>query len=461
MPRSIHFEMSERKILLRLMDVFTVILTLYVVGIVFNFDYFLINEKHWSWSIVLIVYLLFFATVFELYNLHKASRIADTLKGVFSIGSLTCLCYLLTPFFTPLLPESRIQILYFYLSVTLSLLFWRAIYIKFFASSRFDKNIFLIADWVDVAFIARSLQEVDPNYKIRGFINTGDSITQNQSLEIELMEVHTAQKLFQNRMVSEVVVASNTPNGITNNIYSWLIELTEKGYLVREYTQVYEEMTDRIPVRLVGRDFYRFFPFSRNNQNRLYLIFNRFNDIVVAATGLLICMAMIPLINIGNLIANRGPLFYSQERVGMNGVIFRIIKFRTMIQNAESKGAQFAAPNDMRVTKFGRFLRHTRIDEFPQFWNILKGEMSLIGPRPERDVFVKELSKKIPFYETRHVIKPGLTGWAQVKTKYGITHEDHLKKLQYDLYYIKKRNVFLDLRIIIKTLSTIIFFKGQ
>lgn len=453
--------MSERKILLRLMDVFTVILTLYVVGIVFNFDYFLINEKHWSWSIVLIVYLLFFATVFELYNLHKASRIADTLKGVFSIGSLTCLCYLLTPYFTPLLPESRIQILYFYLSVTLSLLFWRAIYIKFFASSRFDKNIFLIADWVDVAFIARSLQEVDPNYKIRGFINTGDSITQDQSLEIELMEVHTAQKLFQNRMVSEVVVASNTPNGITNNIYSWLIELTEKGYLVREYTQVYEEMTDRIPVRLVGRDFYRFFPFSRNNQNRLYLIFNRFNDIVVAATGLLICMAMIPLINIGNLIANRGPLFYSQERVGMNGVIFRIIKFRTMIQNAESKGAQFAAPNDMRVTKFGRFLRHTRIDEFPQFWNILKGEMSLIGPRPERDVFVKELSKKIPFYETRHVIKPGLTGWAQVKTKYGITHEDHLKKLQYDLYYIKKRNVFLDLRIIIKTLSTIIFFKGQ
>jgi lipopolysaccharide/colanic/teichoic acid biosynthesis glycosyltransferase len=132
-----------------------------------------------------------------------------------------------------------------------------------------------------------------------------------------------------------------------------------------------------------------------------------------------------------------------------------------MERDAEKSGAQFAVKNDVRITKFGKFLRATRIDEFPQFWSILIGEMSVIGPRPERQVFVGQLSEKIPFYETRHVVKPGLTGWAQVKTKYGVTDEDHLIKLQYDLYYIKKRSVSLDIRIIVKTLSTIIFFKGQ
>jgi lipopolysaccharide/colanic/teichoic acid biosynthesis glycosyltransferase len=170
---------------------------------------------------------------------------------------------------------------------------------------------------------------------------------------------------------------------------------------------------------------------------------------------------MMPFVLIGNLIGNRGSLFYTQERVGINRKLFKIVKFRTMVKDAEKSGAQFAVENDVRITKFGKFLRATRVDEFPQFWNILKGDMSVIGPRPEREVFVEQLSEKIPFYETRHVIKPGLTGWAQVKTKYGITDEDHLRKLQYDLYYIKNRSVFLDIRILVKTLSTVIFFKGQ
>jgi lipopolysaccharide/colanic/teichoic acid biosynthesis glycosyltransferase len=129
--------------------------------------------------------------------------------------------------------------------------------------------------------------------------------------------------------------------------------------------------------------------------------------------------------------------------------------------DAEADGEQFTVKRDVRVTVFGKFLRKTRIDEFPQFYNILKGEMSVIGPRPERPVFVKALTEKIPFYETRHIVKPGLTGWAQVKANYGESQEDHLKKLQYDLFYIKKRSIFLDIRILVKTLSTVIFLKGQ
>ena len=338
---------------------------------------------------------------------------------------------------------------------------WRAIYIKFFASSKFNKKITLIADACDASVIKQSLQDADPNYKIIGFINTDPALESNDHLDIKQFSINDAQKLFQNRSITEVVVASNQSEGITSNLYRWLIELVEDGHSVREYTQVYEEMTDRVPVQYVGKDFYKYFPFARNNQNRLYLVYHRLFDLVTSIIGLLVCLLIIPFVALGNFLGNKGSLFYSQERVGVNRKVFKIIKFRTMVKDAEKSGAQFAMENDVRFTKFGKFLRATRIDEFPQFWNILKGDMSVIGPRPEREVFVEQLSEKIPFYETRHVVKPGLTGWAQVKTRYGVTEGDHLRKLQYDLYYIKKRSVFLDIRIIIKTLSTVIFLKGQ
>ena len=132
-----------------------------------------------------------------------------------------------------------------------------------------------------------------------------------------------------------------------------------------------------------------------------------------------------------------------------------------MGKNAETNGAVFASLNDVRITPFGKFLRKSRIDEFPQFYNILKNEMGVIGPRPERPVFVAEIAKMMPFYETRHVLKPGLTGWAQVNYSYGETIEDSLIKLQYDLYYIKHRSLFLDVNIMLKTISTVVFYRGQ
>lgn len=170
---------------------------------------------------------------------------------------------------------------------------------------------------------------------------------------------------------------------------------------------------------------------------------------------------LIPFVFIGNLIWSRGSLFYKQERVGAKGELFKIIKFRSMVTKAEQNGAQWAVKNDARITPFGKFLRKMRIDEIPQFWNILKGEMSMIGPRPERPEFVKELEQQIPLYAIRHVIKPGLTGWAQVMYPYAATIEEQKKKLRYDLYYIKKRSLFLDFKIVIKTINTVLYFKGQ
>jgi lipopolysaccharide/colanic/teichoic acid biosynthesis glycosyltransferase len=168
-----------------------------------------------------------------------------------------------------------------------------------------------------------------------------------------------------------------------------------------------------------------------------------------------------PIIFIGNLIGNRGKLFYTQERIGKNGDVFQIYKYRTMVKNAEQNGAVFTTTNDSRITPFGKFMRKTRLDEFPQFFNILKGDMAVIGPRPERPVFVNEIAEVMPFYETRHIIKPGLTGWAQVNYSYGDSIADSLVKLQYDLYYIKHRSIFLDINIFVKTFSTVLFYRGQ
>ncbi len=460
--KKIHFEISERKILLRTVDIAVVLAVLYFVGIIFNFDYFKINQEHWVWSIVLAIYLTIFATIFELYNLQRTGKLEITIKNIILTSSVTVLFYLLTPFYTPILPTNRLQIVYFFLAISTALIFWRYVYIIFFASSRFYKRIMLVAKAKDVSTIIESLQKYDPNYSVVGIINTSSKLLDfegnNSIVEVSIIDAVEAVKKLS---ISEIVVAMPDGSGMTADLSNSLIKLLEDGTPIREYTQVYEEITKRVPVQHVDRDFYRYFPFSRSNQNQLYLLIHRISDVLLSVFGIICGLIISPFILIGNVLGNRGPIFYSQKRVGKNGDVFKIWKLRTMVANAEEKGVQYAKLQDVRVTKFGRFLRKTRIDEIPQLYNVIIGNMSIIGPRPERPFFVEQLKEKIPFYEIRHLIKPGLTGWAQVNAKYGITEEDALEKLQYDLYYIKHRSHYLDISIIVKTLSTIIFYRGQ
>jgi len=459
----VHFEISERKILLRIVDVLTVLVALYVVGIVFSFTYFQFSTTNFYWTFVLAIYLTIFGTVFEMYNLQVASNQVQVIKSIVLTASTTVLVYLLTPIFTPVLPSNRLQILFFYLAIFSALFAWRLIYVAFFASNRFTKNVILICDKDQLKELVLGLENADPHYKVVGYINSDSSGASGARSLGNLTEIdsHELENFVSKNAVSEVVVASQNTEGITAQLYNQLIHLLENGFMIKEYTQVYETLTQRIPVQYVARDFYRYFPFSRSNQNHLYLIAIRSIDLLVGSMGLILGILLLPFISIGNLCANRGKLFYTQDRVGKNGRVFKIIKFRTMVKNAEANGAVFATFNDSRITPFGKFLRKARLDEFPQFYNIIKGEMSVIGPRPERPVFVNEIAETMPFYETRHIIKPGLTGWAQVNYAYGESLNDSLIKLQYDLYYIKHRSIFLDINICIKTLSTILFYRGQ
>ena len=460
--QNIHFEISERKLLLRFFDVLSVLFALYLVGFLFHFEYFRFSATNYYWTILLAIYINVFGAVFEMYNLQVASNHFLVLKSTVLTTTATVVFYLLTPIFSPLLPKNRLQLLVFYVAVFLALYAWRMIYVRFLASNRFVQKVLLICDKEQVEELILGIENADPHYKIIGYVNSDQSIKDNfedhyvrciKSGELGLFVVENG--------ISELVVASQKADGITVDLYQQLLQLLESGVTIREYTQVYESKTLRIAVQYIARDFYRFFPFSRSNQNKLYLSIVRLFEIGLSLLGLCIGLVLVPIILIGNVFWNRGQLFYTQERVGKDGVEFEILKFRTMIKNAEAKGAVFTTTNDSRITKFGKFLRKTRIDEFPQFINILRGDMAIIGPRPERPYFVRKISEIMPFYETRHIIKPGLTGWAQVNYSYGEKIEDSLIKLQYDLYYIKHRSIYLDLSIVFKTISTVLFYRGQ
>ena len=223
----------------------------------------------------------------------------------------------------------------------------------------------------------------------------------------------------------------------------------------------YEDIMYRVPIENLKKSFYKYLNFSKNSHNRFYLLSLRLLDIILSIIGLIILFSIVPFLFFVNLFANKGPLFYSQQRVGKMGKVFKIYKLRSMVVNAELNGAVWAKKNDTRITNFGRLLRSTRCDELPQFYNVLIGDMSIIGPRPERPEFVKELTETIPFYKIRHLIRPGLTGWAQVKYPYANSVKEQEVKLLYDLYYIKQRNIILDFKIIIKTITTVLFYRGQ
>ncbi|MFQ5590342.1 MAG: sugar transferase, partial [Phycisphaerae bacterium] len=184
--------------------------------------------------------------------------------------------------------------------------------------------------------------------------------------------------------------------------------------------------------------------------------FKRLTDLVTSVAGLLITAPLWPLIALAIKLCDGGPVFYSQSRVGQNGQLFKLHKFRTMRPDAETGKSIWAYPDDPRVTRVGRLLRKLRLDELPQLYNVLMGRMSIIGPRPERPDIVDELCKELPYYAERHLVKPGITGWAQISFRYGSSIEDAKRKLQYDLYYLKHMSLELDVMILLRTIGTFI-----
>lgn len=238
-----------------------------------------------------------------------------------------------------------------------------------------------------------------------------------------------------------------------------LLNLRVQGVEVVEGVSFYEQISGKILVRPLRPSS---LIFSEGfNRMSIMRVAKRALDILLASIGLILSLPIFLILGMLIKLDSRGPIFYRQERVGEKGKTFMVIKFRSMRQDAErATGPVWASENDPRVTRLGRMMRLLRLDEIPQMINVLKGEMSFVGPRPERPVFVDQLRKKIPYYDLRFTVKPGLTGWAQIKYQYGSTEEDALEKLQYDLYYIKHLSPFFDMTIVMETVQVILGGKG-
>lgn len=457
-PYKKHFEISERKILLRFFDVFFVVAFLFLINTFTDLRYFADLSLNYYWIALLALYLNLLGTVFEMYNLIVVSFANKITKGLLLTSFFTTLFFIFTPIVTPSFPKKRLELFLLFLVILFALTVWRLLYIYLLASKRFYKPILLVCRSKDFNHLAKGLIINDPHVKVVKFVDV-DFNNQNSSLSDYQLNLNAIDGFLTTHFISEIVVANDSKN-TSIEIYNKLLEISENGIPITQYEDVYEDLTSRIPLHLKDKSLYKFFPFSKK-QHKLYLILVRIIDVVVSVIGLSVLFVIAPFILFFNLIWNKGPLLFDQERIGRKEVPFQIYKLRTMIINAEQNGAVFATLNDCRITPFGKLLRKTRIDEFPQFINVLKGEMSIIGPRPERKVFVDQIAHEIPLYHTRHIVKPGLTGWAQINYPYGETLEDSLMKLEYDLYYIKHRNIFLDINIAVKTFGTILYMKGQ
>ena len=453
-----YYNISERKVLLRLVDILLIIFGLFLSSHYFNFNYFSFsNDFIYSWILLLIFYYLIFGQIFMLYNLTTSNNRYTVFRSINLTAYFTTIFYVFTPFISPQLPLNRLQIVYLFLILSLPGILWRFLYIWFFFSTKYSKNIFFIGKSDKIKNLLIKVND-DNIHNVKGYLS--DKKLDNVANFHEFSGTQLSSIIKNN--ISEIIVSlSGFPSETKRNLNRDLILLFSQGINIVSYEAFYEDIMSRVPIENLKKSFYKYLNFSKNSHNRFYLLSLRLLDIILSIIGLIILFSIVPFLFFVNLFANKGPLFYSQQRVGKMGKVFKIYKLRSMVVNAELNGAVWAKKNDIRITNFGRLLRSTRCDELPQFYNVLRGDMSIIGPRPERPEFVKELTETIPFYKIRHLIRPGLTGWAQVKYPYANSVKEQEVKLLYDLYYIKQRNIVLDFKIIIKTITTVLFYRGQ
>ncbi len=309
--------------------------------------------------------------------------------------------------------------------------------------------------------IARNIAQELANGSNHGFEVQGliaeNFISTDEVLDCSVLGgIQELARIVQDSKPSMVVVALSERRGMFP--YKEILDCKLQGIRVEDWPTFYEKLTGKIIIQNLRPSWLIFADgFTRNNLTRTL---KRITDMLLAAVGLCIALPMLALIAVLTKLDSYGPVFFRQERVGENGRIFTLYKFRTMVQDAEKEtGPVWAQDTDPRTTRLGKILRRTGLDELPQMFNVLIGDMSFVGPRPERPHFVAELQEKIPYYSQRLVVKPGITGWAQVRYGYGATVEDAIEKLQFDLYYIKNMSFFLDMLILLSTAHKVLFAK--
>lgn len=401
----------------------------------------------------------------ELYDIKVAGEWRRTVNGVLTAAGIGLIIYLALYFVYTDPPRSllpRRGVAGFLVGASLLTLVWRMIYIRIFTTPYFMRRVVIVGAGRSGQALLRIIKGLwPPPFYLVGLLDD-DPQKQGQSIEDYpvLGGSQALEKVIQERRVSDILVAIS--GEISQPMFEALLEAQEKGIEITRMPVMYEELLQRVPIQYLDANWLIRSFVDEARVSGFYALSKRLLDILGGLMGVFFLAILFPLIALAIFLDDGRPIFYTQKRLGRGGRPYRIIKFRTMRRNAEANGrAQWAKENDDRATRVGRILRKTHLDELPQFVNVLRGEMSLIGPRAERPELVAYFEKHVPFYRTRMLVKPGITGWAQVNYGYTSTIEETGIKLEYDLYYIKHRTLWMDLIILMRTPWTVVGLRGR
>ncbi len=465
-PTPLKLRSNERLALLLvgdfIMQILALVLALYFWAVAdANLDFSLsFIERTPLWFYLLPVSFLIFIS--GLYEQHRAADEDETLKALAVASILALMIYMTVYFLLPPRTMPRRGVFAYYAAALILTLIWRMIYIRVFTAPHFMRRVLLVGGGETGQILLRILKGFFP----APFIMAGiiDDDPEKAGLTIEGFPVLGASsdlhRVIEKEKITDLVVAISGSLG--SSMFQALLEAHESGIEITRMPVAYEELLGRIPIRILEADWVLRNFVDQTRGNVYYDIGKRTVDILGSLLFLLVFLPFVPIICIAIVIDSGFPILYRQVRMGRGGTHYNMLKFRTMVQNAEPDGQpRWAKENDTRATRVGALLRKTHLDEIPQFFNVLRGEMSIVGPRAERPEMVNWFEGQVPFYRARLLVKPGITGWAQVNQDYAATIDETIIKLEYDLYYIKKRSLWTDVNVILRTPGMIFGLRGR
>lgn len=458
--------LSERRVLLLIGDLLAVNVALVGAAMIWQDPPFSLALllPYVKWFLTLSGVWLILGSVLDVYDLARAASTSHSLLYSGIAALIAGVAYQLIPWLTP--PPGR-RLFFFGLVgfMVLGVGVWRLTYGRFLSQPSFQRRVVVVGQDATARRLSAELEAAADAEQANPFRGTGyevvgfmDRLPDGQPWALD--PAHALVRLVRTTGVDEVLVTAGA--SLSPAFHEALLDCREMGIPVIPLSLAYERLTARLPVEYAEEDLSLIVSPPDSPAQRLYQVGKRVMDVVLASIGALVMGMLIPFVALGNALTSPGPLFFRQQRITRGGRPFIVLKFRTMVPDAEKAcGARWAAEHDPRVTFLGQWMRPLRLDELPQVINVLRGEMSIVGPRPERPQLVREISDALPIYRVRHSVRPGITGWAQIHYRYGDSVEDARIKLEYDLYYIKHAGFLHDILILLRTIPTMLRCTGQ
>jgi exopolysaccharide biosynthesis polyprenyl glycosylphosphotransferase len=466
-PKRWHLRASERIIILLIGDLLMAAIALFIAlyfwaagdaWMQFSLEFIIDRPPFWYFL------LPFFWIVFlvELYDVHRAGNSKEVIKGIGLATLVYTLIYLLIYFTSTPNSLPRRGVAMFIVLAALFTLLWRLLYIQIFTAPHLLRRVLIVGAGNAGQTIVKVISEQwPPPFFTVGLVDDNPEKLGNDIGNFTVIgNSQNLLNIIADQEVTDLVLAIT--GKMRGEMFQAILAAQEKGVTLTLMPQVYEEILGRVPIFLLEAEWIVRSFVEKSHTSSTYQLTKRLIDFSGGLVGMLIMLIFLPFISLAIILESGFPIFFTQERVGRGGQPYKIIKFRTMEQDAEKDGeVRMTEENDERVTKVGWFLRKTHLDELPQFINVIRGEMSLVGPRAERPQLVQHFQNHIPFYRARLLVKPGITGWAQINYGYAGTVEETAVKLEYDLYYIEHRTLLMDISIILRTAGNVLGFKGQ